>query len=103
METGGQKYYYHYDVLGSVVALSEENGAEAETYRYTPYGKALETGRLLQYFLVQQHNLLPPGFLEGRAVQVPLLERIPEHGFADGEGCLAVFHLKIPFDGRTGA
>jgi hypothetical protein len=34
------RYYYHTDALGSVVALSNSSGLLAESYEYSPYGKA---------------------------------------------------------------
>ncbi len=39
METGGTQYYYHFDALGSVTALTDSDGALVETYRYDVYGK----------------------------------------------------------------
>jgi RHS repeat-associated protein len=33
-------YYYHYDALGSVVALSDSSGSTVETYEYSVYGEA---------------------------------------------------------------
>ncbi len=38
MITAGGRYYYHFDALGSVVALSDSGGNIAEAYAYTPYG-----------------------------------------------------------------
>lgn len=35
---GGARYYYHYDGLGSVVALSDSTGAVIEKYRYNVFG-----------------------------------------------------------------
>jgi RHS repeat-associated protein len=32
-------YYYHYDALGSVVALSDSSGSTVETYEYSVYGE----------------------------------------------------------------
>jgi RHS repeat-associated protein len=32
-------YYYHYDALGSIVALSDENGDTVQTYEYSGYGE----------------------------------------------------------------
>jgi RHS repeat-associated protein len=32
-------YYYHYDALGSVVALSDSTGATVQTYEYSVYGQ----------------------------------------------------------------
>jgi len=32
-------YYYHYDALGSVAALSNSSGALAESYDYSAFGK----------------------------------------------------------------
>ena len=39
MDTGGTQYYYHFDALGSVTALTDSDGALVETYRYDVYGK----------------------------------------------------------------
>lgn len=39
MTSSNGKSYYHYDGLGSVVALTDANGNEVETYRYGPYGR----------------------------------------------------------------
>jgi len=36
---GGGIYYYHFDGLGSVVALSDNAGAIVERYEYSAYGK----------------------------------------------------------------
>ncbi len=36
--TLGQYYYYHYDGLGSVVALTDSDGAVVETYSYDAFG-----------------------------------------------------------------
>ena len=33
------EYYYHYDGLGSVVALSDSNGDTVQTYEYSVYGQ----------------------------------------------------------------
>ena len=33
------EYYYHYDALGSVVALSDSNGDTVQTYEYSVYGQ----------------------------------------------------------------
>jgi len=32
-------YYYHFDGLGSVVALSDSNGDSVQTYEYSAYGQ----------------------------------------------------------------
>jgi len=40
MKTGTAIYYYHFNALGSVIALSNASGDMAETYAYSPYGKA---------------------------------------------------------------
>jgi RHS repeat-associated protein len=37
-------YYYHFDGLGSVIALSNTDGEIVETYRYDVYGRANTTG-----------------------------------------------------------
>ena len=39
MKTGTAIYYYHFNALGSVIALSNDTGGMAETYAYSPYGK----------------------------------------------------------------
>lgn len=39
MTTTGAVYYYHFDGLGSVVALSDDSGNMVETYAYSPYGE----------------------------------------------------------------
>jgi len=36
---GGCIYYYHFDGLGSVVALSDNTGTIVERYEYSPFGK----------------------------------------------------------------
>ncbi len=33
------EYYYHFDGLGSVVALSDSNGDTVQTYEYSIYGQ----------------------------------------------------------------
>jgi len=33
------KYYYHYDALGSIVALSDSDGDTVQTYEYSVYGE----------------------------------------------------------------
>lgn len=38
----GTAYYYHYDGLGSVSALTKHQGQSAHTYRYGDYGMALD-------------------------------------------------------------
>jgi RHS repeat-associated protein len=35
---GGSKYYYLFDGLGSVIAMTNSSGAIANTYKYDPYG-----------------------------------------------------------------
>ncbi|HBP22026.1 MAG TPA: hypothetical protein DEA08_30110 [Planctomycetes bacterium] len=47
LETGGQSYYYHYDAVRSVTALSDGEGQVAASYRYSPFGETLAAeGRL---------------------------------------------------------
>ncbi|MCP4679866.1 MAG: RHS repeat-associated core domain-containing protein [Deltaproteobacteria bacterium] len=41
---GGHDYYYHTDEQGSVVTLSDENGAKAAQYYYTSYGELWNQG-----------------------------------------------------------
>jgi RHS repeat-associated protein len=41
--SGGAKYYYLYDGLGSVVALTDNSGTVANTYSYDPYGNTTAT------------------------------------------------------------
>jgi hypothetical protein len=38
-ETTGNRYYYFYDGLGSVAALSNISGTIAEQYRYSAFGE----------------------------------------------------------------
>lgn len=38
METGGARYHYHYDALGSVQNLTDSTGSLVATYRYDIYG-----------------------------------------------------------------
>ncbi|NQU45192.1 hypothetical protein HQ520_18065 [bacterium] len=44
LDRGGSLYYYHYDGLGSVMALSSESGATVETYRYDVWGNPSGSG-----------------------------------------------------------
>jgi len=39
MKTGAATYFYHFNALGSVIALSNASGDLTETYAYSPYGK----------------------------------------------------------------
>jgi len=39
MKTTAATYFYHFNALGSVIALSNDTGGIAETYAYSPYGK----------------------------------------------------------------
>jgi RHS repeat-associated protein len=38
-EAESEAYYYHYDALGSVVALSDSSGDTVQTYEYTVFGE----------------------------------------------------------------
>ncbi|RMF75468.1 MAG: RHS repeat protein, partial [Planctomycetota bacterium] len=38
MDTGGQRYYYHCDDMGNVVAVTDDSGAVVERYEYDDYG-----------------------------------------------------------------
>jgi RHS repeat-associated protein len=38
-QIAGQRFYYIFDGLGSVVAVTDQNGNVANTYRYEPFGK----------------------------------------------------------------
>jgi RHS repeat-associated protein len=43
--TGGEKYYYHYNAHGDVIAVTDETGALAATYEYDAWGNiTAETG-----------------------------------------------------------
>lgn len=44
MITPQEKYFYHTDVQGSVVALSDHTGSLTEVYAYSPFGKTNQTG-----------------------------------------------------------
>ena len=39
MQSGGQKYYYHFDGLGSVSEVTDASGGMVEKYEYSPYGE----------------------------------------------------------------
>jgi YD repeat-containing protein len=41
---GSGSYYYLFDGLGSVVAVTDNTGGAANTYSYDPYGKVTATG-----------------------------------------------------------
>ncbi|MGH2411937.1 MAG: RHS repeat-associated core domain-containing protein, partial [Chloroflexota bacterium] len=43
--TGGGTYYYLYDGLGSVVALTDSSGAIVNSYSYDPYGNIVGTAQ----------------------------------------------------------
>jgi RHS repeat-associated protein len=38
-EAESETYYYHYDALGSVVALSDQSGDTVQTYQYSVFGQ----------------------------------------------------------------
>jgi uncharacterized protein RhaS with RHS repeats len=38
-QSPGEVYYYHYDALGSVVALSDSSGDTVQSYQYSAYGQ----------------------------------------------------------------
>lgn len=42
MVRGGAAFYYHADHLGSVRSVTDGSGAEANRYRYDPYGRVVE-------------------------------------------------------------
>ena len=42
--SGSLKEYYHADILGSFVALSDASGAIQTSYDYSPYGKKVTPG-----------------------------------------------------------
>jgi RHS repeat-associated protein len=44
IESDGTLRYYHTDALGSVVALSDENGVVKTTYTYDPFGNTFVSG-----------------------------------------------------------
>lgn len=43
MERGGNRYFYHRDGSGSVIALTGTNGIVSERYTYSPYGESANT------------------------------------------------------------
>ena len=49
----GTKYYYHYDGLGSVVALSNSTGNVVERYEYDVFGSVdmLDLATFARYWL----------------------------------------------------
>jgi len=46
MQVGELSYFYHFNALGSVVALSDDAGNEAEIYTYSPFGRVLQNSTL---------------------------------------------------------
>jgi len=47
----GKAYFYHFDVTGSVIALSGADGSVTDKYAYTPYGRLLKhEGDIVQPF-----------------------------------------------------
>jgi RHS repeat-associated protein len=44
-------YYYHFDALGSVIALSSANGQIVETYAYSPFGHLSRDGEVSNPYL----------------------------------------------------
>jgi RHS repeat-associated protein len=44
IESDGTLRYYHVDALGSVIALSDENGVVMTTYAYDPFGNVVVSG-----------------------------------------------------------
>lgn len=51
MTTSAAVYYYHFDGLGSVRALSDDTGNIVETYAYSPYGKIDHASNLSNPYL----------------------------------------------------
>ena len=49
----GDYYFYHFNGLGSVVALSDENGAIVERYEYSAFGQT----QILHFEAVSQLHL----------------------------------------------
>jgi RHS repeat-associated protein len=43
VSTGGGDYWYHVDPIGSVRVLTDQSGASVGTYRYSAFGKLLQT------------------------------------------------------------
>jgi uncharacterized protein RhaS with RHS repeats len=41
-EAESETYYYHYDALGSVVALSDSSGDTVQTYQYSVFGQVAQ-------------------------------------------------------------
>ncbi|MHC4658775.1 MAG: hypothetical protein ACYS83_06295 [Planctomycetota bacterium] len=54
-----QHYYFHFDDLGSVVALSDSAGNTIETYAYDVYGQPSNTS-----------NVANPYFFTGRRFEL---------------------------------
>ena len=63
-ERGDEHYYYHYDGLGSVVALSDKDGDTVEKYEYDAYGKVniLDAGDSV----LSESSVANPYFFTGR-------------------------------------
>lgn len=51
MQVDGSSYFYHFNALGSVVALSDDAGNEAEIYTYSPFGLVLQNSTLVNPYL----------------------------------------------------
>jgi RHS repeat-associated protein len=56
MMASGQRYYYHYDGLGSVVALSNINGQIVESYSYDIFGQPSNTSSVGNPYLFTGRN-----------------------------------------------
>ncbi len=57
---GNETLYYHYDLRGSTIALSDQNGNITDRFAYTPYGKLINhTGAHTTPFLfVGKHGVM---------------------------------------------
>jgi RHS repeat-associated protein len=92
------RYYYHFDGLGSVVALSDKNGQTVETYKYSVFGDTAiysASGRRLAasavgnvYFFTARRHDTETGLYHYRArIYSPHLGRFLQSdpiGYADG-------------------
>jgi len=60
VDTAGneQLYFYHYDGLGSVIALSDVNGNIVEQYTYTPFGTPTISTTLKPFKPLEPHSSL---------------------------------------------
>jgi RHS repeat-associated protein len=87
-----EDYYYHYDGLGSIIAISDSGGYIAESYAYDVYGRANTTGSVgNSYFFTGRQYDNETGLYYYRArYYSPVIGRFLQ---VDPIGYYAGFHL----------